>query len=208
MARFKGKNIFKPFKTKSNLPNFKAKKIYTSSKGTLIERLEHAMYTHIKTPIRLSLINNTTETIRFINRLENLCNQKKSVFVNMGHLEYLDSSGITVLLSVVYLFKERKIKFNGDFPENVYFKEMLKDSGFFESISINKPPKSDYSIGITNQILTEAKKSVDSAIGLPIQQEVSKTIWGEIKALKGLQRILIELLHNTNNHAVLNEKGK
>src|SRR5690606_14487877 len=124
----------------------------------------------------LSLIKNTTETILFINDLEKLCNQKRAVFVNMGHLQHLDSSGITVLLSVVYLFKERKIKFNGDFPENYYFKQMLKDSGFFESINLYRPPKSDYSIGIKNQILTEAKKNVDSSLGLPIQQEVSKTI--------------------------------
>jgi hypothetical protein len=37
--------------------------------------------------------------------------------------------------------------------------------------------------------------------------EASITIWGEKRICKGLQRTLLELMQNTNNHADIEEKG-
>jgi len=202
MTNIKGKNIFKPYKKKHTYSNF-GNNIFDKKK--LAEKLKT---TYVDAPISLSLIKSTKETIEFINKLQDLCDKKKPVFVKIKHLQFLDNSGITVLLSVVYLFKVRNISFNGDFPDSVYCHETLLDSGFFDSLKANKPPISDYTIGKRNQVFTKAKKEVDASIGLPIQKEVSMTIWGEKRALKGLQRILVELMHNTNNHADLIKKGE
>lgn len=203
MNNIRGKNIFKPFKPKHLNSKFSNNNPFNQIK--LAERLKTIF---IDAPKSLSLIRSTKQTIRFINNLQYLCDNKKPVFVKLRHLDFLDSSGITVLLSVVYLFKVRGIKFNGDFPENLYCRETLIESGFFECLKENKPPNSDYTVGKRNQILTKAKKEVDASIGLPIQKEVSMTIWNELRCLKGLQRILVELMHNTNNHAHLSKKGE
>ncbi len=36
----------------------------------------------------------------------------------------------------------------------------------------------------------------------------SEAIWGEKRACRGLQRVLVELMHNTNNHASTRGKGE
>lgn len=171
-------------------------------------RLHNIQYTKIKTPISLSLIESPNETITFINQLEEYCDNRTRVYVDMKNLNFLDNSGISVLLSVVYLFKERGIKYNGNFPRNEHYKEMLIYSGFFDNLRENKSTESEYSPEKRNQIINKTYKTVEPLIGLPIQISTSKTIWGEQRVLKGLQRVLIELMHNTNNHADIYKKGE
>jgi len=192
-TKFRGKNIFKDV-VKTTKPKY-------VNKNKSLEK--------INTPKNFSLVTNATETIDFINTLEDRYLQKKKVFVNMENIEFMDYSAVTMLLSVLFSFKERNIDFNGNFPKKLDYKKMLIDSGFFDCLKTKiKNSKLEYKIGKNNQIFTLANKEVNSELGLPVMIETSETVFGEKRTLKGLQRVLLELMHNTNNHADLNKKGE
>ncbi len=162
----------------------------------------------VKAPEIFSFITNPNETIDFINKIENLYYKRKKTFINISNVKELDYSAITVLVSIMFSFKTKNIQFGGNYPKNEELKKQLINSGYFKYF--NKPigEKIEYTIGKPNQIFTRANKKVNSELGMIVMQEASNTIWGEKRILKGLQRVLLELMQNTNNHADLSGKGK
>lgn len=165
-------------------------------------------YTKITAPKHFSFVEKPEETIKFINKLEKLYLNKSSVFVYLKDITYLDYSAVTILVSVMFSFKTRNIKFNGNFPKNGYLAKLLINSDFFKYL--NKPigQKIEYALGKENQIFTRANKEVNSELGYLVMAEASTTIWGQKRTCKGLQRTLLELMQNTNNHADINKKGE
>lgn len=164
-------------------------------------------YTTLTSPQHFSFIEEPEKTIKFINRLENLYLRRQSVFVDLKNIRSLDHSAVAVLVSVMFSFKSRNIAFNGNFPLNKELAKILIDSGFFKYLSKPIGNKIEYTIGKENQIFARANKEVNSELGLIVMAEVSNTIWGTNRTCKGLQRTLLELMQNTNNHADLEEKG-
>ena len=162
----------------------------------------------IKIPDILSFIKNSEGVICLINLLEKSFSNHERVFLNLTKVVEIDYGAITVLLSVMFKFKKSAIEFIGNYPKNKTIKNLLIQSGFFKYL--NKPlgVKIEYSIGNPNQMFTQANKMVVSDLGLPIMSETTNTIWGEKRICKGLQRVLVELMQNTNNHANINAKGK
>ncbi len=165
-------------------------------------------YTKITAPKHFSFVEKPEETIKFINKLEKLYLNRSSVFVNLKDITYLDYSAVTILVSVMFSFKTRNIKFNGNFPKNGDLAKLLINSDFFKYL--NKPigEKIEYALGKENQIFTRANKEVNSELGYVVMAEASTTIWGQKRTCKGLQRTLLELMQNTNNHADINKKGE
>ncbi len=165
-------------------------------------------YTKITAPKHFSFIEKPEETIKFINKLERLYLNNSSVFINLKDITYLDYSAVTILVSVMFSFKTRNIKFNGNFPRNDDLAKLLINSDFFKYL--NKPigQKLEYALGKENQIFTRANKEVNSELGYLVMAEASTTIWGERRTCKGLQRTILELMQNTNNHADINKKGE
>jgi len=84
----------------------------------------------------------------------------------------------------------------------------LQSSQFFDRL--NKPiiSESEYSIQKTDQIFTKANKVVVPLLGYNVMQEASKTIWGEKRMCKGMQRVFLELMQNTHNHASFEQEGE
>src|SRR5690606_8966967 len=82
-------------------------------------------YTTITAPRVFSLLKNPEQTIQFINKLESLYLHRKKAFVNIEKIEDLDYTAVTVLVSVMFSFKSRKIPFNGNFPEKGHLKQLL-----------------------------------------------------------------------------------
>lgn len=165
-------------------------------------------YTKLTAPKHFSFIEKPEETIEFINKLERLYLNRKSVFVNLKALTFLDYSAVTILVSVMFSFKSRNIQFNGNFPKNPELSKLLINSDFFKYL--NKPigQKIEYALGKENQIFTRANKEVNSELGYVVMIEATTTIWGQKRTCKGLQRTLLELMQNTNNHADINKKGE
>lgn len=164
-------------------------------------------FTTLTAPQYFSFIEEPEKTIKFINKLEYLYLKHKSVYLDLQNIKSLDHSAVTVLVSVMFSFKSRNISFHGNLPHKRELAKILIDSGFFKYLSKPIGKKIEYTIGKENQIFARANKEVNSELGLIVMAEATTTIWGVKRTCKGLQRTLLELMQNTNNHAELREKG-
>lgn len=166
--------------------------------------------TIIKAPIIFSFINNTEEVIRFIQSLEYSYESKKKVYVDLLKVTEIDYSAIVVLLSIMVKFKASDIQFNGNFPQDHISKELLIRSGFFENLDRKFKIEERYEIPAmgTGGIHTHAYKRVDSELGDQIIKSASRRVWGEERRCQGIQRALLELMQNTNNHAEIGKEGE
>ena len=188
----------------------RANKRYAKSREELIEelRIKQENFKRIKAPDYFSLIKFPEEAIKFINLLEDCYEKKEKVSVELKNLKYLDHSAVTILVSILFSFKRNNIQFRGSLPRNDKLRFLLINSDFFKYLNRSIPEKLEYKIGKKDQIFTNANKEVNSELGLVIMAEAGVTIFGKPKTWKGLQRTLLELMQNTNNHANLNEKGE
>jgi hypothetical protein len=142
-----------------------------------------------------------------LDALESSLSKRVRTFVVLKDIELIDYGAITVLLSIMFRFKALGVGFNGDFPKDEPTKKMLFESGFFDNLQRSSKERVEYKLGSPNQIVTHAQKNVVSEQGLPIMEEASMTVWGEKRICKGLQRVFVELMQNTNNHAAFSAKG-
>jgi ABC-type transporter Mla MlaB component len=173
-----------------------------------LQEISRRKYTNtVVAPNIFLFLENQEQVIDFINKLDSFYEKGMSVYVDLQNVEIIDYGAITVLLSVMFMFKSKNIKFNGNFPLNLIAKSLLTESGFFESLEKTVQHRGKYTIGKENQICTQANTQVTSELGLPIMIASTKTIWGEERICRGLQKVLLELMHNTHNHAVANTKG-
>lgn len=164
-----------------------------------------SQYRHIKAPKYFSLAHNTEETLSFINKIENSFIHKQKVFVDLSGVEKIANGAIVVLLSILVKFKTNNIDFNGNFPKNKIAYYALQHSGFLKYLYKEIDESESYSF--ENDICTHANKKVSSELSKEIIQKASIHIWGEERRCTGVQRVFLELMQNTNNHASLNQQG-
>lgn len=157
----------------------------------------------IRAPRVLSLLDNTEETVRFLQRINSSWEKRKPVFVVLKEVEQIDHSATTVLLSLIHRFQVANIKFNGDFPKNQGANKILHESQFFERLESDHPSSRDYTMKRDNQIIGEAgTQTIDSNTALEIREDVSQTITGTPNyRFPALNPIFIELMQNTHEHA-------
>lgn len=167
---------------------------------------------HVKViaPDIFSFIKNTDKVIKFIGDLKKLYDSRQKTYVVLENIKEVDYSAIVVLLSIMVKFKAQKISFNGNFPLDKESKRIIIESGFFDNLY--KKFKDDYSYDIskTNSdgIHTHASRNVDSTLSSKLIEHASKSVWGEHRRCQGVQRTLIELMQNTNNHAEIGKPGE
>jgi hypothetical protein len=108
-----------------------------------------------------------------------------------------------MLLSIMVRFKAKSIPFNGDFPDNAAAKEILNESGFFYNLNRHFSDDDRYVVRtkLDNTIHTHAWKNVDAVLSAKLIEAASETIWGSQRRCQGVQRTMLELMQNTNNHA-------
>ena len=168
---------------------------------------QFADYKWIKAPKIFSLTQNSEDSLAFIAQIESCFEKKKKVFVNLENVETIAHGAIVVLLSVLVKFKANKIDFNGNFPQNKKTESKLRKSGFFEYLYNEKFQLQD-EYNFEKDICTHANKKVDAKLSDEIIKKASSFIWGEERRCTGLQRVFIELMQNTNNHASLTKTGE
>ena len=173
-------------------------------------RREHKGYCNINAPICFSFIKNPDEVVGFIEKLKSLYDEKKKVFVKLQNISEIDYGAIVVLLSIMVKFKSKGISFNGDFPRDKSCLTLVAKSGFLENLFDLNNLEERYEIATKNSdgIHTHAWKNVDSILGSNIIKSASNTIWDEDRRCQGVQRTLIELMQNTNNHAEIGKVGE
>jgi hypothetical protein len=197
---------FKIYKRKKNKSNLGLDKSQLNYKQTF--EAPFKSYVKIIAPSNFSFIDNPIEVVKFISKLKDQFDNKNKVFVVLKNVEIISYDAIVVLLSILVRFKSNKIKFNGDFPKSESAKMILKESKFLEYLFQNFNAEDRYELGQNSSIVTHAWKNVDSELGDKIISNASKTVWGEERRCQGIQRTLIELMLNTNNHADDSKKGE
>jgi hypothetical protein len=165
-------------------------------------------YIKVHAPQILSFIDNSDEVVEFIDKLKKQYDLENKVWVVLKNVEQITYDAIVVLLSIMVKFKASKIAFNGDFPENKEAKKILEESKFLKYLYQQFSESERYNLGQKSSIHTHAWKDVDSELGSELIRQASKTVWGEERRCQGVQRTLIELMLNTNNHADDSKKGE
>lgn len=160
-------------------------------------------YNRITAPSHLSLINNPDEVLDFIHKLSIAYEARKKVYVKLKDVTNITNDALVLLLSNVAQFKAARIPFNGNRPRKQEIEKIINDSGFFE-ILYRKYNEDRVQTGydLSHQdIFTHAQKNVDSQLTANLILQNSEFLWGEKRRCQGVQRIFIELMQNTNNHA-------
>lgn len=167
-------------------------------------------YNVVEAPSIFAFIENTEEVVQFIHNIEELYQKKKKVFVELKEVDKIDYGAIVTLLSIMVRFKSNNISFNGSFPRDHKTRELLINSGFFENLDNKFKDEDRYEISKRNSdgIHTHAWKNVDAVLGARIIQSASTTVWEEERRCQGVQRTLLELMQNTNNHAEIGKEGE
>ncbi len=165
-------------------------------------------YTRIRAPKILSFIDNSDKVVEFVAKLEKQFEKRNKVWVVLEDVEQITYDAIVVLLSIMIKFKSNKISFNGDFPKNQEAKKIIDESKFLEYLYKRFSESERYNLGQKSSIHTHAWKDVDSELGSELIRQATKTVWGEERRCQGVQRTLIELMLNTNNHADNSKKGE
>jgi hypothetical protein len=196
------------FKRKKRNKNFVLNGVNRKERSDyLVVKEQHKKYVKIRAPSNFSFIDNTEEFTTFITKVENQYSKRNKVFILLDKVEIVSYGAIVVLLSIMVKFKDSRIDFNGNKPDDLYARKMLHDSGFFEKLYIKKD--NIFSINTKgNTIHTHGSTKVDSEFSAKIISEASKIVWGEPRRCQGVQRAFLELMHNTNNHAEIGAQGE
>lgn len=160
-------------------------------------------FKQIKAPVTFSLLNNEYKTLDFLRKLQECFDQKKKVAVLLDNVTDITTDAILVLLSNMVHFKVAKIGFNGTRPRNVLSASKLESSGFFHYLYGPAMPIQDkYSFKKMNSfIYTHGQKTVESSLADDLVKFASSVVWGEPRRCPGIQTTLVELMHNTFDHA-------
>lgn len=202
----KKKLAFKDYRRKKNISELGLSKEERKHKRQFEDPYKD--YKKVHAPKNLSFIDNSIEVVQFIDTLKQQYDKNKKVFVVLKDVEQISYDAIVVLLSIMVKFKAKNIKFNGDFPADESAREILDESHFLKYLYQKFRDEDRYSLGQKSSIHTHAWKNVDSELGGELIRQASKTIWGEERRCQGVQRTLIELMLNTNNHADDAKKGE
>lgn len=167
----------------------------------------HGQFKHL--PIRaefpvapelMCFLRNPDGMAKFISQLHSCLQHSRPVIVHMENVHELELNAITVLLAVMVEFRSRGIKFTGTNPTKSDARQKLKQSGFFDHLngSFRAGKKHDL---YGQSIHTHGNFVVDSEFSQQLIDRATTTIWGEERRCPGMQRVFIELMHNTVNHA-------
>ena len=166
-------------------------------------------YEHVYAPNNFSLVDNIEEVLGFIDQVRNLYVRKQPVFIRFEDVSSLGNGAILLLLANMIQFRSHNHDFNGSIPKDNALAKKLRESGFFKYLYRTVIKKDDYSVGTLDSVIyTHAQKEVDSELADLIVEKASQVVWGKKRRCPGIQRLLIELMHNTNNHAGRNKGTK
>lgn len=161
-------------------------------------------YKQIRAPATLSLLYNESVTLNFLRKLQVSYNEKKKVVVLLDDVINITTDAILVLLSSMVQFKASKIGFNGTRPRDAMCAFKLESSGFFKHLfsapSMREQDKYSFK-KMNNFIYTHGQKTVESPLADKLIKYASEVVWGEPRRCPGIQTTLVELMHNTHDHA-------
>ncbi len=156
-------------------------------------------------PPVFSLLKNPEAVITFINMLNSNLKNRKSTFVDLFNVKFIEHDAIVLLLALMVLFKNKNIKFEGSKPNDKECRIKLQESGFFHylykghSFPFNKS---------ADNFIRESGKLTEGEKAQEVIDFATERIWKQRKLSKGVYKILMELMQNTHSHASTDEEGK
>lgn len=202
-ASFKKAARFKEYRKKLNL----VKNLPKPEKRRRGLDNKYKRFKKVVAPTVLSFLRNTEGVIKFIHELNVHFVRQQKVFVILKDVTVIDYDALVVLLSLMVKFKSEKIDFNGDFPDDAYCRQKLMNSKFLPNLYKYLPANDRVKLGEFNSIHTHAWKNVDSKLSATLIERAAERIWKSKRRCQGVQRTLIELMQNTNNHATVGLAG-
>lgn len=182
----------------------------------IISKAKNEGFSIVSVPSNFTFSKNTKRVLEVIEQIDKFLKQKKWTFIDLENVTVIDNGSITVLLAKMTEFKLENVRFNGSFPKNKKAKSLILSSGFlnhlYSKIKIidglfDDTPFNAY--GKANQIITKPGNMVIPKIAKGICESVSSTTrMDPIISTKGVYKTLIELMHNTNNHATYDKNNK
>lgn len=179
--------------------NRNLKKHRISESNLHFARHRYRNYKKRTAPSDFSIIDNCEEFIGFINDLRKDYRNKRKVFVNMSSVNKVTNESLCLLLSNMMLFRENRIEFDGNFPNDSRACEVLRQSGFFE-ILYNKNRKNSIN-NVSSQIYTHSAYKSNADIADAIILSSSEFLWKEKCNCSGVYNAFVELMSNTIEHA-------
>lgn len=171
-------------------------------------RKDFLNYQHVWAPPCLSLVENETQALDFLAKLKQCLDKKRKVLVHLERVIRMTTDAIVVLLSNMVRFKSMHIDFNGTHPIDRGVRGVLIKSGFFKYLFNQYKDEENYEFNEKDsKIYTHGSKAVASSLADRLIESASKSLWGEPKRCQGAQKTLVELMHNTFDHASL-QKGE
>lgn len=160
-------------------------------------------YKFIPAPKEFSLSNNEIITLKFLRDI-NACYEKRAkVLVRLDGVKHISNDAILLLFYTMVQFKTENIKFNGTKPVKKEARLKVERSGFYLFLMGEEIEKSEaYSFNrMESRFYTHGQKRVDSKLANDIVKYASTFVWGEPRRCQGVQKTLLELMHNTYDHA-------
>lgn len=158
-------------------------------------------YKHIIAPEKFSLIKNETGVIEFQNKLQLCFDKRQKVLVRLENVNEMTTDAILILLSIMVRFRSENLDFNGTQPRDPLINSRLINSGFFSHLYDQNDLDQFNFKKIEGRIYTHGQKTVSSNLADDLVKFSSEKIWGEPRRCPGVQKTLIELMHNTFDHA-------
>jgi len=160
----------------------------------------------LNAPSNFSIVNNHKEVIDFFEDLKNKIWDGIPIKLDMAEIQSITIDSVIYLLSVFDSFNMIGLSFHiqGNAPNKKECKIILENSGFFEFVlSAYKNKKYD-----DNFLSIKNDNAVSSEIAKTVMQFIIKHLKKDRNNLKDLQRILIEMMNNTIEHAYSDSNKK
>ncbi len=161
----------------------------------------------IAAPTSFSFIEHPEEMLAFLDKIFAVSQRRvwrrgsvrhfMRVFIDMAQVKYLTPDAIPVLVSVVASKESRAIAFGGNVPNDPALQEIFTQSGFYRHVTSRKRLQVDEqgSIRERKSYVVEADTARD------LVKFATEKLYGKKVRKQGVQRVLIECMSNTRNHA-------
>lgn len=165
-------------------------------------RQQFKEYSFITAPQIFSIEKNESEVIEFQHKVKACFVARKKILIRLEKVTFLSTDAILLLLTILVEYKSAGIDFNGTKPFDSTIRARLQKSGFFQYLFGNFESKEEYTFrNVDGQIYTHGQKTVASKLADELIKHSSQRIWGEPRRCPGAQKTLVELMHNTFDHA-------
>lgn len=196
---------------RNRLKSERAKKARRSRSASDNKQMQPSLTVHpryqriLRAPEVFSFIDNTVESVRFVERLNQCLEKRTSVYVDLNPVTTLTYDAILALLSIMYQIKRKGIAFNGNFPNDARCAKLLRSSGFLENL-FEENVRFSFDSNQKHLIRKYGNEALPVEAST-IVENCHKNIWGVPGRCKGVFRIILELMQNTHAHANLSRPG-